>query len=148
MSGDLPGSVLFACGQNCIRSPIAEGLMRHFYGNRIYVASCGVQAGGQDPFVAAVMDELGVDMTDFESKTFEELEDTNFDLVVTMSPEAHHKAMELTRTMAIDVEYWPTFDPSVATGSREQILDSYRTVRDTTAARLKERFGSLAARGV
>ena len=148
MSANLPGAVLFACGQNCIRSPMAEGLMRHFYGAHVYVASCGVQAGPQDPFVTAVMDELGIDMSGFQSKTFEDLQDTNFDLVVSMSPEAHHKTMELTRTMAIDTEYWPTIDPTAVSGSREQVLDSYRAVRDATLERLKARFGSLAARGV
>lgn len=148
MSENLPGAVLFACGQNCIRSPMAEGLMRHFYGHRVHVASCGVHAGGADPFVHAVMDELGIDMSEFQSKAFEDLEDTNFDLVISMSPEAHHKAMEMTRTMAIEVEYWPTFDPSAAMGSREQILDSYRSVRDGVIVRLKERFGSFGAYGV
>ena len=148
MSGNLPGAVLFACGQNCIRSPMAEGLMRHLYGQHVHVASCGVQAGEEDPFVQVVMDELGISMDGFHPKTFDDLDDNNFDLVISMSPEAHHKAMEMTRTMAIDVEYWPTFDPSVSTGSREQILDSYRAVRDVTLVKLKERFGILAAHGV
>ena len=148
MSENLPDAVLFACGQNCIRSPMAENLMRHFYGHRVHVESCGVHAGEGDPFVEAVMDEIGIDMSAFESKTFEELEDTNFDLVISMSPEAHHKAMEMTRTMAIEVEYWPTLDPSAAIGSREQIMDSYRSVRDGIIARLKERFGTLEAYGV
>ena len=148
MSQELPDAVLFACGQNCIRSPMAEGLMRHFYGKRIHVDSCGVHAGEGDSFVEVVMDELGIEMARFDSKTFDDLEDTNFDLVISMSPEAHHKAMELTRTMSIDVEYWATHDPSLATGSRERILDSYRSVRDATVLRLKKRFGSLAAGGV
>lgn len=148
MSANLPGAVLFACGQNCIRSPIAESLMRHFYGHRVHVESCGVHAGDSDPFVEAVMDELGIDMSGFQSRSFDELEDTNFDLVISLSPEAHHKAMEMTRTMAIEVEYWPTIDPSAAIGSREQILDSYRAVRDGIIVRLKERFGTLDAYGV
>lgn len=148
MSANLPGAVLFACGQNCIRSPMAEAMMRHLYGRHVYVASCGVIKGERDPFVEAVLDELGIDMGDFEPQTFEELEDSNFDLVISLSPRAHHKAMEMTRTMALDVEYWPTLDPSVATGSREQILNSYRSVRDATLKRLKERFGTLSAKGV
>lgn len=148
MSANLPAAVLFACGQNCIRSPMAEAIMRHLYGGHVYVASCGVNKREPDPFVTAVLDELGIDMSEFEPKTFEELEDDNFDLVVSLSPEAHHKAMEMTRTMALEAEYWPTLDPSVATGSREQILDSYRQVRDATLARLKQRFGTLSAKGV
>ena len=148
MSGNLPGAVLFACGQNCIRSPMAEGLMRHLYGHSVYVASCGVVAGEIDPFVGAVMDEIGIGIDGFRPQTFEELEDTSFDLVISLSPRAHHKALEMTRTMAIDTEYWPTMDPSAAAGSREQILDAYRGVRDNIYARLKQRFGSLAAGGV
>ncbi len=144
----LPDSVLFACGQNCIRSPMAEALMRHLYGSQVHVASCGVRVGEGDEFVFAVLDELGIDMQDFEPKSFDELEDTNFDLVVSLSPEAHHQALEMTRTMAIDTEYWPTADPSAAMGSRDQILDSYRAVRDATIKRLKDRFGSMAASGV
>ncbi len=148
MSDDLPGAVLFACGQNCIRSPMAENLMKHFYGHRVHVQSCGVKTGENDMFVQAVMDELGIDMSTFSPRMFEELEDTNFDLVITLSPRAHHKAMEMTRTMAIDVEYWPTLDPSMVVGSREQIMESYRVTRDGITAKLKDRFGILAARGV
>ena len=122
--------------------------MRHFYGHRVHVESCGVKAGEDDMFVHAVLDELGIDMADFSPKSFEDLEDTNFDLVISMSPRAHHKAMEMTRTMAIEVEYWPTLDPSLTMGSREQILDSYRAVRDSITTRLKDKFGILAARGV
>jgi len=144
----LPDSILFACGQNCIRSPMAEALMRHFYGGQVHVASCGVYAGDGDEFVFAVLDELGIDMKNFEPQSFDDLEDTNFDLVVSLSPEAHHKALEMTRTMAIDVEYWPTIDPSASMGSRDQILNSYRDVRDATIARLKQRFGSRTAGGV
>ncbi len=148
MAEDLPGAVLFACGQNVIRSPMAENLMRHFYGHKVYVQSCGARAGETDPFVTAVMDEMGIDMKKHRPKSFEEIDDTNFDLIISMAPEAHHKAMELTRTMAVDVEYWPTLDPSVVTGSREQILDAYREVRDGILKRLRARFGTFAARGV
>lgn len=122
--------------------------MRHFYGHSVHVASCGVKAGEEDKFVFAVLDEIGVDLGDFAPKSFDDLEDTNFDLVVSLSPEAHHSALELTRSIAIETEYWPTADPSAAMGSREQILDSYRAVRDATIDRLKQRFGTHSASGV
>jgi protein-tyrosine-phosphatase len=148
MAADLPGAVLFACSQNAIRSPMAEGLMRHFYGHKVFVASCGVRTGEADPFAAAVMDELGIDLRRHRQQTFEDLEDTNFDLIISLSPEAHHKAMEMTRTMAVNVEYWPTIDPSLASGSREQVLDAYRAVREGLLKRMRTRFGTFAARGV
>jgi protein-tyrosine-phosphatase len=143
-----PQAVLFACGQNAVRSPMAAGLFRQLYGKQVYVASAGVQKGELDPFVVAVMDEIGIDISRHKPMTFEELEDIeglNFDLIVTLSPPAHHKALELTRTVAADVEYWPTNDPTSAEGSREQRLDAYRTVRDQLMAHIRTRFGRPGA---
>ena len=148
MAGDLPSAVLFACTQNVIRSVMAAAIMKHYYGHRVYVASCGVRPGTADPFVAAVMEEMGIDIGRHRPQGFDDLEDSSFDLVISLSPEAHHRALEMTRTMAIEAEYWPTLDPSITTGSREQILDSYRDVRDGLVRRVRQRFGSVAARGV
>ena len=138
-----PQAVLFACGLNSVRSPMAAALFRHLLGRAVYVGSAGVRRGELDPFAVAVMDEVGLDISKHRPMTFEELEDwegLNFDLIVTLSPEAHHKALELTRTIAADVEYWPTPDPTDTEGSREQRLDAYRAVRDMLVARIKERF--------
>jgi protein-tyrosine-phosphatase len=139
-----PQAVLFACGRNAVRSPIAAHLFRQFLGNTVYVRSAGVRKGETDPFAVAVLDEIGLDMKRHRPATFEELDEwegLNFDLIVTLSPEAHHRALELTRTMAVDVEYWPTPDPTGIEGNREQRLDAYRAIRDRLAARIKERFG-------
>jgi protein-tyrosine-phosphatase len=135
--------VLFACGQNSVRSPIAAGLFAQMFGPAIYVSSAGVRKGELDPFAVAAMEELGLDIAKHKPITFEELEEwegLNFDLIITLAPEAHHKALELTRTMAADVEYWPTPDPTPTEGSREQRLDAYRVVRDQLMRRIKERF--------
>ena len=137
---DLPGSVLFCCTLNSIRSPMAESLLKYLHGKRIYVDSVGVRAGEIDGFAIAAMDEIGIDLTKHRSKTFEDLEDTSFDLIISLSPEAQHSAVEMTRTMACDVEYWPTLDPSVIEGNREERLEAYRAVRDTLLARIRERF--------
>src|SRR6266849_6523465 len=138
-----PQAVLFACGLNSVRSPMAAALLKRMRGASLYVGSAGVRKGELDPFAVAVMDEIGLDIAKHRPMTFEELEDLeglNFDLIVTMSPEAHHRALELTRTIAADVEYWPTPDPTDTQGNREQRLDAYRAVRDMIAARIKERF--------
>jgi protein-tyrosine-phosphatase len=148
MAADLPGALLFACTHNVIRSPMAAAFARHFYGNRVFIASCGVRPGEPDPFVATVMDEIGIDLRKHRPQSFADLEDSSFDIVISLSPEAHHRALELTRTMAIEAEYWPTLDPSATAGSREQILDSYRDVRDGLMKRVRTRFGVLSARGV
>lgn len=135
------GAVLFACSMNQVRSPMAAALLRQRWGGRIFVDSCGLRAGTEpDPFVQAVMDEVGLDVSGHHPKTFDELEDGSFDLVISLSPEAQHRAVELSRGRAVELEYWPTVDPTVVEGSREQRLDAYRRVRDELERRILERF--------
>ena len=137
---DLPGSVLFCCTENALRSPIAAGIMKQLFGHRIYVDSAGLRAGRLDPFAVAVMYEIGIDISSHQPKTFEDLEDTSFDLIISLSPEAQHHAVEMTRTMACEVEFWNTMDPSIVEGSRETRLEAYRQVRDGLMHRIRERF--------
>jgi protein-tyrosine-phosphatase len=141
----LPQSVLFACSLNAVRSPMAEALLRRLHGRRIYVQSVGVRSAEIDPFAQIVMSEIGIDLGHHQGKTFAELENDSFDLIVTLSPEAHHRAIELTRVMACAVEYWPTLDATSVEGSRSARLDAYRSVRDALWARIKERFPPMAA---
>lgn len=138
--GELPSAVLFCCTMNAVRSPMAEGLLKRLHGTRIYVDSVGVRQGEVDPFVVAVMEEIGIDVSHHRPKTFEQMEDDSFDLVVSLSPEAQHRAVELTRTNACEVEFWPTFDPTLVEGSREARLDAYRQVRDELERRIRDRF--------
>ncbi|MFB2553394.1 arsenate-mycothiol transferase ArsC [Ensifer soli] len=123
-------SVLFMCGMNSIRSPMAEALAKAMLPAGVYIASAGVRRGERDPFVDAVLGEIGLDVGRHQPHSLEELEDDYFDLIITLAPEAHHAALELTRSMAVDVVYWPTPDPTATTGSREQRLGAYRDVRD------------------
>ncbi len=136
----LPEAVLFACTLNAIRSPIAEALLKHFHGSRIYVQSVGVRPGAINPFAVAVMDEMGIDISRHRRRSFDDLEDDSFDLVISLSPEAQHRAVEMTRHMACEVEFWNTFDPSLVEGSREVRLDAYRDVRDALMRRILQRF--------
>lgn len=119
---------------------MAAALMKHLYGTRVYVESCGVRAGTLDPLAVAVMEEIGIDLAHFQPKSFETLADTSFDLIVTLSPQARHRALELTRTMAVEVEYWKVPDPSACDGSREQRLMAYRQARDNILSFIKEHF--------
>ncbi|MDB5447803.1 MAG: phosphotyrosine protein phosphatase [Phenylobacterium sp.] len=146
-----PGAVLFACNYNRVRSPMAEGLLRRIAGNRIFVDSCGLkhapdsaveygQASEIDPLVAQVMAEVGCDLSDFRVKTFDELQDDSFDVVISLTPEAQHRAVEIARGRAAEIEYWPTLDPTLAEGSRETRLAAYRDVRDALARRIQRRF--------
>jgi protein-tyrosine-phosphatase len=136
----LPGSVLFACTMNSVRSPMAEAYLKHLHGTRIYVDSVGVRGREVDGFAIAAMDEAGLDIRGHHPKTFDELEDTSFDLVITLSPEAQHRAVEMTRTMAVEIEFWNTLDPTVVEGDRETRLVAYRQVRDSLFARIRARF--------
>ncbi|EJK80612.1 low molecular weight phosphatase family protein [Agrobacterium sp. SHOUNA12C] len=142
-----PGAILFMCGLNAIRSPMAEVIARGMLPQGTYIASAGVRAGERNPFVDVVLDEIGLSLGRRQPQTLEELEDDFFDLIITLSPEAHHAALELTRANAIEVIYWPTMDPSAIGDTREQILDAYRDVRDylqgLIESRLVERRGSL-----
>jgi len=133
-------AVLFACTLNAVRSPMAAVMLRHLTRGGLYIESAGVRAGELDPLAVEVMGEIGLEIAKHKPRRFEDLEDGSFDLVITLSPEAQHKAVELTRTAATKVEYWPTMDPTAVDGSREQRLAAYRLVRDQLMRRLKQRF--------
>ncbi|HEY8351228.1 MAG TPA: low molecular weight phosphatase family protein [Sphingomonadales bacterium] len=137
-----PTSVLFACNTNRVRSPMAEAIAKHLLGRRVFVDSVGVRCDDEepDPFCQAVLDEIGLDISRHQPKSFEDLEDASFDLVISLTPEAQHQAAELTRTMACDIEYWPTADPTLVEGNRETRLAAYRALRDSLMERIIERF--------
>jgi protein-tyrosine-phosphatase len=145
-------SVLFVCAFNSVRSPMAEALARHYFGKSVYVQSAGVRKSDPDGFMVATLDEIGIDASKHRPRTLDELDEwegLNFDLIISLSPEAHHAALELTRTMAAEVEYWPTPDPTITQGTREQVLDAYRDVRDGLSyrIRLKLKGSTGSARG-
>jgi protein-tyrosine-phosphatase len=138
----IPASLLFACSENSVRSPMAEALAKRLYGQASYIDSVGVRASEVDFFAAAALDELGIDVHRHHAKTFDDVDPSSFELIVTLSPEAHHQALEFTRGTAAEVEYWPVMDPSVVEGSRDMRLSAYRSTRDQILARLKARFGA------
>ena len=139
---DLPGSVLFACTHNAIRSAMAEAILKYLHGRRIYIDSCGVRPGELDQFAVAAMDEIGIDIAKHRPKAFDQL-DSYFDVVISLSPEAQHSAVELTRAMDVAVEFWHMPDPSVVEGTREVRLDAYRRLRDDLMLRIRQRFPSV-----
>lgn len=145
MDDRLPGSVLFCCTMNSVRSPMAEGLLKALYPKQVFVDSAGVRKEKVDPLAVEVMDEIGLDISKHRSKAFDDLEDSSFDLIISLSPEAQHTAVDMTRTMACDVEFWNTFDPTIVEGTREQRLAAYREVRDFLNKKIRERFVSVRA---
>ena len=135
------GSVLFACSENALRSPMAEAIAKRRFGSRIYIDSVGVREREIDAFVVEVLAEIGIDASRHVPKRMDDLLDTSFDLIVSLSPEAHHRSIELTRTSAAEVEYWNTLDPSLVEGNRETRLDAYRALRDFLTERIDARLG-------
>lgn len=144
-----PQAVLFCCNLNRVRSVMAEALLKRRIGTSAFVDSCGLKSlpideregMDVDPFTIEVLLEIGLDVGQHRSKTFDELEDESFDLVISLTSEAQHRAVELARGQARDIEYWPTFDPTLVEGSRETRLAAYREVRDSLNARIRTRFG-------
>lgn len=141
----LPGSVLFCCSLNSIRSPMAEALLKRLHGSRIFVDSVGLIGEPLNVFTAEVMDEIGIDVRRHRPKSFDQVEGESFDLIITLSPEAHHHALEMTRTASCEIEYWPTLDPTLVDGSRQARLDAFRSVRDSLNRRIIERFPPVAS---
>ena len=121
---------------------MAEVIMKNLVGTAMFVDSVGVRKGQPDAFTAVVLEEIGVDISAHRPKTFEELADESFDLVISLSPEAQHKAVEMTRSSDCQVEFWHTMDPSIVDGSRDMRLMAYRTIRDELSEKLGERFAA------
>jgi protein-tyrosine-phosphatase len=137
----LPGSLLFCCTINAVRSPMAEAIMKHLFGSEVYVDSVGVRPGELNGFGVAVLAEIGIDLSQHKPKSFDQLTDSSFDLVISLSPEAQHSAVEMTRTSSCVVEYWATNDATAYQGSRERVLEAYREVRNSLVDRIQGRFG-------
>ena len=138
---EFPSAVLFACTMNSARSPMAEAILKFLHGNHIYVDSVGVRSREIDGFAITVMDEIGIDLTQHKAKTFDNLEDNYYDLVIPLSPEAQHRAVEMTRVMACKIEFWNIFDPSIFENEdRDSRLDAYRQIRDQLMDKIKSKF--------
>jgi protein-tyrosine-phosphatase len=134
----VPASILFVCSENALRSPMAEAMVKAYHGDQVYVDSIGVRDGELDPMAVAVMAEIDIDIAGHTPKRLADLLDTSFDVIVTLSPEAHHQSMEMMRNEAAEVVYWPVYDPSAVEGNREVRLAAYRDVRDTLKAMIED----------
>lgn len=145
----LPETLLFACTYNRVRSPMAKALMARLYGKRLFIESCGLRRAGaeHDPFMVEVMGEIGIDLSSHRSQVFADLEDGSFDLVISLTPEAQHAAVELTRNAATDLLYWQTRDPTLVEGRRDQVLEAYRRTRDELDAQIRQCFGTPSTFG-
>lgn len=139
-----PSSVLFACSMNAVRSPMAEGLAKFIVGRTIFVDSAGLNKQPLDTFALTVMREIGVDISEHRTKAFDDVEVESFDLIIALSPEAYERAQAFARTADVEVEYWPTADPTASGETREQRLEAYRGVRDHLRRRIRERLGPPA----
>lgn len=142
----LPGSILFCCDHNAVRSPMAEGIMKMLHGRRVFVQSAGVWNDLEiDGFMVTVAQEIGIDISNHRSRSLSEMEEWGddidaFDKIVALSPGAQRQALELTRDYHVDVSYWPTLDPTGLGTRREERLEAYRQTRDQILDRIKTEF--------
>ena len=136
-----PASLLFVCSENALRSPMAEAMVKAKYGDRVYVDSVGVRQGTLDPLAIAVMEETGIDISGHRPKLLDDMMATSFDVIVALTPEAQHRAVELTRSSACEVVYWRTFDPSLVEGNREVRLAAYREAREALRRQIDTLLG-------
>ena len=140
-------SVLFCCDHNAIRSPMAEGIFKKFYDKKIFVQSVGVKHGGEiDHFAIEVCSEIGVVLEKHQARSFAEMEKWgdeigSYDLIVALSPAAQRAALEYTRVFSLEIEYWPTLDPTGLHENRVYILEAYRTTMNQIRERIVKRFG-------
>jgi len=147
MISKLPQSILFCCDHNAVRSPMAEGLMKKFYGSKTYVQSAGVLADKDiDGFSIAVCAELDIELARHKSRSFDEMQKlgdelSSFDLIVALSPASQTEAAKITRFYTLQVDYWPIIDPTGIGEGREENLVSYRKARDQIIERLITKFG-------
>lgn len=143
-----PQSVLFCCDHNAVRSPMAEGMMKKFYGHETYVQSAGVHNDMEiDGFSVSVCAELGIELARHRSRSFDDMQEWGddlgaFDLVVALSPASQRRALDLTRYAHLDVVYWPILDPTGLGEGREDKLRSYRQARDQIKDQMIDRFGA------
>jgi arsenate reductase len=147
ISISVPASVLFCCDHNAVRSPMAEGLMKQLYGQTVFVQSAGVKNDLEiDGFAVAVCQELGIELSRHRARSFDEMQEwgddiSSYDLIVALSPASQRRALDLTRYYHLDVEYWPTLDPTGLGETREAKLASYRQTRAQITGKLRARFG-------
>lgn len=135
-----PSSILFICGMNAIRSPMAEAIAKSILKKDVFVQSAGLQEGEHDHFVDAVLAEINLDLRHHQPRIYNEMADGFFDVLVALTPEAHKRALDITKTSAVDVIYWPTEDPTLVKGTRDQMLGAYRDVRESLTKRIRDEF--------
>ena len=124
--------ILVLCTGNSCRSQIAEGYLRHFADGRAEVYSAGVETHGVNPRAIAIMKEDGIDISGHTSNHVDEYRDIDFDFVITVCDNALERCPYFP-TNARKFHYnFP--DPAKATGSEEEIMASFRAVRELVKA--------------
>jgi len=134
--------VLFVCNFNAVRSPMAEFIGKHICGQNVQIESVGVDGdlGEVNPFTVSVMNEIGLDISKHTPKHINDLENGSYDLIVTLSPQAHQWAKNYYQNTTILIENWPTIDPTQSRGNRENIIAAFRSVRDDLEEKIRNRL--------
>jgi len=127
--------VLILCTGNCVRSQMAEGLLRHLGGSAYEVQSAGSHPSGfVSPLAIESMSEIGIDISAHRSKSVSEFDGQRFDTVITVCDSA---AKECPTFPGVpELIHWSIQDPGAATGSHEEKLAGFRRIREDLASRL------------
>ena len=120
--------VLVLCTGNSCRSQIAHGYLEHFGKNKLAVFSAGIETHGVNPRAIITMKEDGVDISHHTSNNVNEYADMNFDYVITVCDNAKENCPYFPATVKSLHHNFP--DPAKAIGTEEQIMKSFRDVRE------------------
>ncbi len=127
--------VLFLCTHNSARSQMAEGLLRSLAGDRFEAHSAGTEATQVRPLAVRAMAEIGVDVSDQESKTLERYLGEPVEHVITVCDAANETCPVFPG--AKNRLHWSFEDPAQATGTEEERLEMFRKVRDEIRERIE-----------
>jgi arsenate reductase (thioredoxin) len=128
--------ILFICTHNSARSQMAEGLLRHLGGDQFEVFSAGTEATAVRPLAIKAMAELGIDISQHQSKTLDRYLHDPFDMVITVCDTAAEACPVFPG--AVHRRHWSFEDPSKATGNEAEQLAVYRRVRDQIRSRIEQ----------
>ena len=132
-------TLFFGSGNSC-RSQMAEGFARHLAGDVHRVYSAGTAPKQIHPVAIQVMKEVGIDISGQHSKGMESIPSNEIERIITLCAESAEDCPALPKR--VEHIHWPLRDPGLAQGTQEEILRSFREVRNQIRERVEKLFAS------
>lgn len=130
--------ILFLCTTSSCRSQMAEGLVRHFYGDIFNAFSAGAKTVSERPLAVKVMAEIGIDISKQKSKSIKEFFSLNFCYVITLCGENAKDICPVFPGKAKQKLNRDFLDPAEAKGEKEEVIQVFRKVRDEIKTKIDE----------